>query len=298
MSSLNLKHKKVRDLAWAISSPMLLETNHTDYEPLKVTDVWCQKLFTRHLEHLSALDQDPSPLLKYLATRMQSRRLGIYFESLVGYFLQHMLHATELRPNVPVRKDGITLGEFDFLFREPGRATLVHWETAVKFYLNSGNFFYGPRGKDMLHLKLEKIFTKQLQLAQKTDLGELAPEAFVKGMLFYSIQSDWLHQPASMGLSKNHERGWWCRESEIEALKSGAFAVLPKSEWLSKVTANDDVAKGELLDVGALKKFARSYFRIEQGSVMVVELKKSAFGYEENSRGFLVHDSWPFRLVP
>src|SRR6476620_12687001 len=160
-------NKQIQDLAWSLSSPCLLDKQYKSDQLEIVTDSWCQNLLKNYLPELERLDQTPYIFQNYLETSNAPKRLGRYFETLIGYWLSNQDFIKNLRMNVPVREGGKTLGEFDFLFFDGLRNQMIHWEVAVKFYLyypfdhlnnptptQSGTAdmmsFYGPKGLDML----------------------------------------------------------------------------------------------------------------------------------------------------
>ena len=82
-----LRHPEVRDLAWAIlAPPMLIDTPWPQRHPLTGSD-WVQQ--PHRLEHwLQQLDRDSYPLLHCLS-QGRTRRLGLYYERLWQFAVQH-----------------------------------------------------------------------------------------------------------------------------------------------------------------------------------------------------------------
>ena len=73
----HFKHPRVRDLAWIIGSPALLEAEQPNQPSVSDTD--CGALFRQALPHLEKLDADPTPLTdpRYSETaRRLMRKLG------------------------------------------------------------------------------------------------------------------------------------------------------------------------------------------------------------------------------
>ena len=75
----------VRDLAWVIGSPGLLDENWAAYAGRVVDDAWCRAQLKTCAEWLAGLDNDPHSLHDFIAQR-PTRRLGQYFESLIAFF--------------------------------------------------------------------------------------------------------------------------------------------------------------------------------------------------------------------
>lgn len=228
---LHYREPAVRDLAWVIASPPLLAGGLGG----EVSAAWCAGRYAAMQEWLMALDRDPAVLQAWLAHRA-SRRLGLYFEALLGFWLAHGPGMSLARERAQVWRDGRTLGEFDFLFRDaqrPGRlhslpshGSLIHWEAAIKLYLHvppqvvaagTEPQWWGPNARDCLEYKLARLHTHQLRLGEAVEAGDLLAslrsaggqgdtsvmaEAFVKGYLFYPLAADkaGLVEPSSVKL--------------------------------------------------------------------------------------------------
>ena len=75
----------VRDLAWAILSPTLMQSPDAGHN---CAERWFNDAFTAIEPHLQQLDRDDSPLVHHLH-EPTNHRLGLYFERLWSYWLQH-----------------------------------------------------------------------------------------------------------------------------------------------------------------------------------------------------------------
>ncbi|MFL6534769.1 MAG: DUF1853 family protein, partial [Pseudomonas sp.] len=126
-----LRHPEVRDLAWVIiAPPMLIDTPWPQRHPLAGSD-WVQQ--PHRLEHwLRQLDRDSYPLLQCLS-QGRTRRLGLYYERLWQFAVQHAPGIEWIAANLPIRREGHTLGELDLLLRD-GEG-VHHLELAIKLYL-------------------------------------------------------------------------------------------------------------------------------------------------------------------
>jgi len=306
--SLQFNNQSVRDLAWVMCSPSLLAQSQTPYAGEKVSDVWCDQVCQKNLAWLSLLDEDPRSLQQWLDQRA-SPLLGIYFESLLAFWLQHLPDTELLAQNLVVGQPGLQLGEFDLLFRDLAQIQMFHWEVTVKFYLRVGKADFqwlGPNPRDSLQRKLNKVFDRQLHLSQQPkaqqvlqhELGQhqVVSQAFVKGYLFYPHDSDW-QNPAQIpaGVSASHLKGWWCRHAEVPAqLQScpaeNRWLPLPRLQWLSLVAREN---ADELLDGEELLDCLADYFSEHYKALLLVELTAGDNGWFEISRGFVVNNSWP-----
>ena len=76
----NFRSKAVRDLAWIMSSPNLLD------QPESLSDQWSGTLSRAALPWLTQLDADDSELCRWLAEQRNCARLGFYFAALLEYW--------------------------------------------------------------------------------------------------------------------------------------------------------------------------------------------------------------------
>jgi len=296
------KHPRVRDLAWVIGSPAMLEPGSTD-RPV-VSAHHCQDAFTQALPQLRALDENPAPLLSHLE-QLPGHRVGRYFEALTNYWLRNMTNFEVITNNLQLRQGKQTLGEIDFLFRDNGQ--LIHWEAAVKYYLQlkpgCEDFeFIGPNTADNLASKLRRLFEKQLPrstpenlnraLGNLSGIDSIKREAFIKGWLFY--------RPSQMGpqdypalLNPDHLQGFWIRHAQ-DALPAqepkALWSLLAKPYWLAPhICPNQD----GLITRQQMEQLLESHFSSRQSPLLIAQLEPCDAGYREILRGFVVPPAWP-----
>ncbi len=247
-------HPAVRDLAWVIGSPPLYA--HRDEGLRCASAAGCAAELAAFARELERLDRDPTPLLCALGNP-PNPRLGIYFESLVAFWLERSERYDLLAHNLPIRDCKRTLGELDFVVRDGETGLVSHWEVAVKYYLQTGavddlEAWVGPNRQDSLGRKARHLVEQQLPRARLpqaeralADRGLRIDQSFlfVKGWLFYaqtvalgcdgSIQQE--QSPVPGGLASGHLRGSWCR-AEVFGGQLGrgslAWRVLNKPNWL------------------------------------------------------------------
>lgn len=303
---LEFRHPAVRDLAWAIGSPPLLEAGDGLYGTDLVTRRWCRLALFDRIPWLRRLDAHPAALEAWLAAR-RSHLLGYYFEALVEFWLRHWRGIAFIAFREQVREGGRGIGEFDFLFRDRVRSQTIHWETAVKFFLRyrdeTGQFrWLGPNPRDTLEGKLSKVFGHQLRMGDRPEavpvleaLGAAQPhaEGFIKGYLFYPAEDDWRHpNPIPARAAADHLRGWWTRAGERSLPVAGPesrWMVLERLRWLSPACSSEE----ELMDRPALDRVLDEHFRASGRPLLIAELAPDRHGYGEVSRGFIVPDDWP-----
>jgi hypothetical protein len=284
--------------------------------------------------HAPSLMQDAAATLDFLITLpdvgtgqapTERQRLGLYYEDLVGELLGLALARGPLHRNVQCIRQGITAGEFDFLYRD--RQQWIHLETAVKYYLCCGDgsalhHYVGPGRRDRLDIKWQRLQQHQLNLACQeagrdtlARMGIMAPQPrlLMPGYLFYRAgvepPADALHR----AISPLHLRGWWIPLAELERLQDAPerrYALLPKLRWLSPArlplaqTLNWHQLQERLLQcnhptlVAQLSPLPDSSIPDKAPG----EIQGDAPGEEllgETGRGFIVPDGWdadPVRL--
>ena len=253
----------VADLAWAVSSPPLL--NLHDESCKWFTSDWFESFYEDIADHLKELDQNPGPLETLLA-QQKDLRLGNYFETLWAYALSCSSRYELVERNLQVIDGGRTVGEFDFIVKDLATSRCAHWELAVKFYLGLGNTishasWYGPHKKDRLDLKVAHLRERQTVLGQHPHARELLADrgihiddcgVILKGRLFYPWhQMDLEHFPESANPSHLHSH-WLTLPQFIEAFDNAdRFRPLIGRGWMAKIPTHLDLpvlSKKTLLD--------------------------------------------------
>jgi hypothetical protein len=293
------QHTCVRDLAWCLNSPAIYRLGHTANNLLgDPRELWCW---------LRRLDNQPQPLLEAIS-QQRSHRLGIYVETLVKFMLAQHLRPTRLLYALAVRQNGITLGEYDFLFRSRGESALQHLEICIKFYLgipqqHGRPHWVGLNQNDRLIEKHDKMLHRQLRLSQHTaaqqqlqQLGEQVgrSQGIMLGRLFYPFAQSALSPTLSPpeGALNGHLRGWWLRHSEKSQLikKEGLRGLhrtvllvpLQRRQWLAPLAP----LEAEQLATEAL------LHPDSTSAGMTARLLHTPLGWREQDRGILVEDNW------
>ncbi len=250
------------------------------------------------LPRLLALAEQPAQLPDNLTEAIRPR-LGLYFEDLYEYLLCDLLGWELIARNLPVREAGRTLGELDFLLRNPHNGAVEHHEIAIKFYLgypeNGYCLWYGPNASDRLDLKTQRLLGHQLGLsgleATRNTLmkaGLPCPEAtrvFMPGYLFYPAGIP-LKRP--LQVADNHLRGHWHRLAQLQISDTRSWVPLKKPHWLGPwqqaAVPDPDAVASQLRAVAeqhSPRLFARMRHDAESGL------------WHEASRHFVVPSTWP-----
>ncbi|WP_083340867.1 DUF1853 family protein [Chromobacterium amazonense] len=276
-------HPAVRDLAFLLTSPSPWRCG-ADLPPSCLLGPDGAAL-------LRALDQNPAPLLAWLAAR-PSKRLGHYAERLFSFWFRHAPHIRLAAENLTVcNEEGRTLGEFDFLLWQDGEPW--HLEITSKFYLQLGagpDGLIGPGLRDAWRLKAGKLAT-QLELSRHPAAATRLPDGFA-GCRVGARLTGWFFYPAdpppSAPLAADQLRGWhaplalpWPRRHA-----DSRWAWLPRLSWLApaKVDAADAHEEGEL----------RARLQPHPTPQLVAELQAAADGsWREVARGFVTPAGWP-----
>ena len=300
------KHPVVRDLAWAIHSPPLLDTQNSDCQT--ITHEQCIEFAADFRDTLTALDKAPEALVKFVAP--ENARLGVYFERLIAFWLSHQTRYSLISHNLKIEVEKRTLGEFDFIIKDNLENKTIHGETAVKFYLGTKNYdranlWYGPGIKDRLDLKVNHLLEKQIRLSlhpqakeflQHQNINIDARALFVKGRLFYPAQA---RKPAALSpkiLSANHLRSRWYQQNSLTELKSCSqlgvpvwqlwqhprFHICEKDEWLTL----NDLETTPSYNFEELKTRLKQHLKAQPVVVVIVLNKR------EHSRFFVVPNNW------
>lgn len=307
---LNYKTKEVRDLAWSIFSPCIIN-NERAVDGLSFPNFDISKSEVKYW--LKKLDESPQPFLSFIEEHKSAKRLGKYFEILLFYYFKNCAEIKNIHFSLQIKKSKeLTLGEFDFLLQSNSNNSWTHLEVAVKFYLaldavnipnitNKTNktelHYVGPNAKDRLDLKLEKLLNKQMQLGDtlegkqdlfKIGIEEIEQSLLVKGYLFYPLNR---FNKAKIPdyINEHCWKGWWSYFNEFPFIEYGEkqFVILQKLEWLSPFVGEESRV------VNALEIKNQIESKKTELPILLAEVEFNGSLWAEINRGFLVADSWP-----
>lgn len=293
-SHLNDPH--VRTLAWLIDAPDLLDPQAPQWQG-KIVSLG-GKAGDDARQWLTELDRHPAALQAFLDLH-PSNRLGRYAENLMAFYFHHLSILSA--HGVQVRADrNSTIGEFDFLLKQGGN--LLHWEFATKLYLlESGgqgleaDCFVGPNLADTLGAKMRKILDRQLSLAAHPAAQIHLPQpvskaqALIKGWLFY--RDDDPADAGSIGVTRDHCRGFWRTAAELDVSSARRYAILPRLAWLPPLKAAAD----RMMNGARLKEALATHFAQDEMPVLVAQMEMRGDTAFEAERSFIVPDGWRAR---
>ncbi len=282
----------VRHLAWLVTAPPLLKAPQASlFAPPATGDL---------SDQLLALDRRPGELHRAL-DQQRSRRLGVYFEALYGFALEHLWHRETVFRNLAIHGAGRTVGELDFIVRDRESNRYEHHEIAVKFYLGAPTGqWLGPDTRDRLTDKLAKLLNHQSRLSRHPKAAELLRSAsvsqpdeliFLRGYLFYSAGGPSPSLPES--IAPEHPRGRWLTQSQASSTAwDPQHPIIPlhKPDWLGPLQCLDrDLAGAHSAYLQALEQVADQHF-----PVLFARLSRQPGGFWlEKDRFFVVPDQWP-----
>lgn len=229
------------------------------------------------------------------------QRLGLYFEQLYECLMTELLGWEKVVNNLPIRGQGRTLGELDFIFRNPGTDQLEHHEIAVKFYLGHPSpdgmepLWYGPNARDRLDLKTRHLREHQSRLTHRPETVEAlrargidtprTARVIMPGYLFYPWQEEY---PAPAQAPVDHLRGHWLYREDIERVDTRHWVPLKKPHWLGpwlQTDAPETEATDAALEQIHLRGTPRLFATLIQD--------QDSGQWIENERFFVVPKSWP-----
>lgn len=315
-------HPLVRDLAWLLLAPDLIDTPWPGRPGREVLGLDDDARLAAWLDNLEAW---PGELERCIG-EMLTGRMGLYHERLWQFLLARAPGTELLAHNLRIHRDKQTLGELDLLYRLRGETDLVHLEVAIKYYLglmegpggpHDQARWIGPGGADSLAGKREHLHRHQLRLTDQPETRLALREALasdavgadrplvihrrlaIPGVLFYPWPShpEQRHPglrplPPPREANPVHLRGTWLSwrawRDYRDGLPAGTHgARLHKPHWLALPRPE------HLLSLGELEALLAQHFR-EPASPLQIALWQADMGWR---RLFVVADDWP-RQIP
>jgi uncharacterized protein len=304
-------HPLVRDLSFLIGCAPLAVTEDTAWP----AQSWFHELWLDYLPILEKLELVPDAL-EHWCKQTKPQRLGAYSEHLWHFYLKTSPRFQLITSNLPVRDQGLTLGEFDCLVYDRKHQRTEHWELASKFFMAyevDGEITWpGPGLKDSLVQKFQHLATKQLRLgnspiaqqilkahgiepAQQT---EMPSRALLKGRLFVPVNTQAL-TVNPLWVNPDALEGNWCTLDELPTVlqqKDLQWLVADRDHWLA----------GPLPTQAALNTAEQvishcqsNQMHMKSGALrpnFVIGYQQQSGRMTEQTRLFIIHPSWQQQL--
>lgn len=316
----DLTHPVVRDLAWAVFSPNLISDfsfhpHGNDIQSFSVT------LSESRVQWLFDLDHSPAALLLQL-TALKSTRLGVYFEALWRFFIQHDPQYQLTAANLPISRHGTTLGEFDLIFYDLQQQRFIHLELATKYYLNTlspaalqspAGFaqldaWLGPNCKDRLDIKLNRLLSHQARLSERPEaIDQLQTMGIahsrkciaIKGCLFYQQTLPGEKTLQDSPLNPLHWRGSWHSLDQLRNIGAApdAWLILARHRWLSpaRVDLAEPDAPRLVSPIDISDVLGDVLRQVQARPVMLCALNGTGSRLTETGRFMITPEGWPRR---
>ena len=236
------QHSAVRQLAFSIASPNILSNIPPELSLQHVFDLhpngFWQQQYENYHSRLLELDQNPQPLIDFLA-QLKSTRLGLRFEYLMWFWLQDDMyhHFKLIGHSIQIIQKKQTLGELDFLLFNTQTQQVEHWEVALKYYLAEANLslphWYGLNRTDTLQRKLNHFTQKQFQFETVQDHSIQKRFAVLKGQLYLPtipkniLDNDYLALNIPTWVNQARNIGYWGHQ-----ILQPNYYRLQRQEWI------------------------------------------------------------------
>ncbi|MBN8430285.1 DUF1853 family protein [Microbulbifer salipaludis] len=277
-----------RNFLWALAAPDIAPDTALPWLPESR-----RSALARFFSQTGVRAELESRLLSHLQ-QLNNHRLGIYFEHLWAFAFAHHPDYQLLAHNFPIRDEARTLGELDFVVRHTPDHSVEHWEIALKFYLQVGDYWVGPGLKDRLDIKLQRMRTHQLPVARDSTATSRLRDAGITLDRQWALMPGRLFRPLDTASDdwSAPDHYWWAdvatfREHPLSAHPSGdnGWYRLPKPCWLAPLSESvvTPPIEGEPLAEAMLAR----------GPLCVARYDHRG----ERSRGFIVPADWAERAA-
>ncbi|WNJ18835.1 DUF1853 family protein [Pontibacter sp. G13] len=250
---LTFQHSIVQDLAWALLSPSLIQELPEVSPSLFVQAGIGDTSLEEDLKLLRQLDERPSILEDFIRHHLRSYRLGLYFESLIHFWIAYHPSYELVAHSLQIREAKKTIGEIDFLYVHLPSGRHIHLEVAVKFYLLLGadwenwDAWIGPNPKDTLGKKLRNMIAHQTLMTQseaflsyeKYASTEWEPRALLKGRLY--LPQSLAERVLPLHISPQTLTGLWMHDESFRMHPIAQDGLpLDRKEWMKGIGNMDD----------------------------------------------------------
>ena len=181
--------------------------------------------------------------------------LGRRIEHFFAYYINHYTEQEVLSANVQISSEKITIGELDFLLKDP-KGVVTHLELVYKFYIYHPSFaseeerWIGPNRRDSFQRKLKHLREHQFPLLYRKETQdhldqlnlkseEIRQQVCFKANLFVPKQLLTEKFPA---VNPQCITGYWIRQKEFTAKEFGSslFFSPKKADWPRDPSKNEE----------------------------------------------------------
>lgn len=233
--------------------------------------------------HVTFANFAPSPIPDNL-------RLGHRIEYIFKQLIEHNHTYEIILYNLQIGHRERTLGEIDYILKDPLNHKYIHVELTYKFYLIDDKItlpihkLIGPNRRDAFYMKMEKIKQIQYPLLHSTlgiqaladyhiDHQEISHQCCFKAQLFRPYNS----VDTDIGaLNKACIVGYWLRLADLSApdFAQAKFYIPAKSAWI--VEPHEQVPWISLEDI-----IADIQLRLDKENAPLIWSKKTTGDYEK-----------------
>ena len=226
----DVEQQWLQALHWVMTQPGLIEGLPGGHQPLMdPDDVRLARLLAQNNQGLKKLLDGP-----------RTHKVGIAFEALILWGIEQGLGYTCLGRDIQIQDGKRTMGALDLVVRAPDGA-IEHWELAYKLFLQSDDgtgwsSWLGPRGRDRLDTKLQKMLNHQLPMSEtpqaESALKRLGVERIDRHRLMMqgTLFSPWGSHPQRAVQGHQDAQGRWLRPSQLPEL----VQAHPNSTWVQR----------------------------------------------------------------
>jgi uncharacterized protein len=300
MNIWTLPTKAHRDLWWLLTSPNIIE----DGTRISFSTKEKEMLLPNAWEWLLRDAECPSNLQGWVQNPHRQRKLGLYAEDLLHYYLQWGSPWRVRWHDVQIQENRRSIGAVDFILEQNG--VVEHWEMTVKFYLQhkpTGQWtdWVGADQRDSLHKKWNHFYTKQLPLGrhpatiERLTLDNIATPTRSRiwhcGLLFAEWQAPCiLPVETEFGWTNSAQpMGHWIRRKDfIQQFFSPKYqwVIREHPNWLAPIESAETLSTVDLME-----------YDLRRGFLMIAEMSAYEEGWREKQRWVLVNDDWGMNLT-
>jgi hypothetical protein len=297
----HFRHPAVRDLAWVIGSVPLLDNSAAKIRLNLLDEEWMSDRFTRHLDWLEQLDQEPQALHAFLNLQV-SKLIGKRFETLLQFWFENSEWFELVKHNVQMHDGDQTVGEIDFIVYDKYSDELLHIEAACKYYWSSAQSsqwetWLGPNRQDRLSLKMDKLKMQSRicdskigkAFLQENNIERPISVVYLKGYLFYPFNELGRSVLPALG-HRHHQAGWYIHQNTLDRFidTPRQWVILPRTHWISPY--HSELNDLDILTGAEMIARVRQHMNRTTKAMLIAQTIEEGNFHREVSRGLILTD--------